>query len=162
MKDLSGYRKPKQPLGSGTRWEQEFVQSAGVREVLVISTPHDTPRFEQLLGDGIGVGVVLQPDGNTEALCNEIAERHVVPAIAVAADADGPVVVDDAGHGDADAEAARIAQQMRVAAERIEAAASARSSAAGDPELQRRYGALRDEAGAALAELDRLIGTLGQ
>eukprot|EP01035_Chromulina_nebulosa_P054485 gene54485-74644_t len=25
---------------------------AGVREVLVISTPHDTPRFEHLLGDG--------------------------------------------------------------------------------------------------------------
>ena len=59
----------------------------------------------------------------------------------------------------------RISQALAridAAAERIEAAASARSSAAGDPELQRRYEALRDEAGAALAELDRLIGTLGQ
>ncbi|HEV7282066.1 MAG TPA: hypothetical protein VGN57_17825 [Pirellulaceae bacterium] len=33
VRDLSGYKKPKQPLGSGTRWEREFVQSAGVREV---------------------------------------------------------------------------------------------------------------------------------
>lgn len=33
VRDLSGYRKPKQPLGSGTRWERELVQSAGVREV---------------------------------------------------------------------------------------------------------------------------------
>ena len=26
---------------------------AGIKEVLVISTPHDRPRFEDLLGDGL-------------------------------------------------------------------------------------------------------------
>jgi hypothetical protein len=57
----------------------------------------------------------------------------------------------------------RIAQALAridAAADRIGAAASGRSSPAGDPELRRRYETLRSEAGAALAELDRLIGTL--
>ena len=32
---------------------------AGIREILIISTPHDTPRFEQLLGDGTRWGLRL-------------------------------------------------------------------------------------------------------
>jgi glucose-1-phosphate thymidylyltransferase len=32
---------------------------AGIREVLIISTPQDTPRYEQLLGDGSNLGMKL-------------------------------------------------------------------------------------------------------
>src|SRR5882724_10554848 len=33
---------------------------AGIRNILIISTPPDTPRFEQLLGDGSQFGLDLQ------------------------------------------------------------------------------------------------------
>ncbi|MDI6748198.1 MAG: glucose-1-phosphate thymidylyltransferase RfbA, partial [Rhodocyclaceae bacterium] len=46
---------------------------AGIRDILLISTPQDTPRFAQLLGDGTAWGINLQyavqaaPDGLAQA-----------------------------------------------------------------------------------------------
>jgi glucose-1-phosphate thymidylyltransferase len=36
-----------------------LLMLAGIRDILVISTPQDTPRIEQLLGDGSGLGLSL-------------------------------------------------------------------------------------------------------
>lgn len=49
------------------------LMQAGIREILIISTPSDTPRFEKLFGDGSHLGLKLQyqiqekPEGLAQA-----------------------------------------------------------------------------------------------
>lgn len=49
------------------------LMNAGIRDILIISTPNDTPRFQSLLGDGEQFGIHLtykiqeSPDGLAQA-----------------------------------------------------------------------------------------------
>ncbi|MBR0282676.1 MAG: NTP transferase domain-containing protein, partial [Oscillibacter sp.] len=54
-------------------YPMSVLMSAGIRDILIISTPQDTPRFHELFGDGARFGVKLSyavqpsPDGLAQA-----------------------------------------------------------------------------------------------
>ncbi|MBO4939971.1 MAG: glucose-1-phosphate thymidylyltransferase RfbA [Clostridia bacterium] len=54
-------------------YPMSVLMNAGIRDILIISTPQDTPRFQELFGDGNALGLRLQyavqpsPDGLAQA-----------------------------------------------------------------------------------------------
>lgn len=57
------------------------LMNAGIKDILIISTPQDTPRFKELLGDGKAIGLNLKyevqpsPDGLAQAFI--IGEKFI-------------------------------------------------------------------------------------
>lgn len=80
-------------------YPMSVLMNAGIRDILIISTPQDTPRFESLLGDGHQFGVNLtyavqpSPDG--------LAQAFVIGADFIGDDTVAMVLGDNifAGHG---------------------------------------------------------------
>ena len=75
------------------------LMNAGIRDILIISTPQDTPRFKELLGDGHQFGLTLSyaiqpsPDG--------LAQAFIIGADFIGNDTAAMVLGDNifAGHG---------------------------------------------------------------
>ena len=88
------------------------LMNAGIREILIISTPRDTPRFQELLGDGHQFGVELSyavqpsPDG--------LAQAFIIGAGFIGNDTAAMVLGDNifAGHG--------LKERLRTAVENAE------------------------------------------
>lgn len=70
---------------------------AGIRDILVISTPQDTPRFEQLLGDGARWGLNLSYAVQAEP--NGIAQAFIIGADFIGNDACALVLGDNIFYG---------------------------------------------------------------
>ncbi len=80
-------------------YPMSVLMNAGIRDILIISTPQDTPRFKELLGDGHQLGIHLSyavqpsPDG--------LAQAFIIGADFIGDDAVAMVLGDNifSGHG---------------------------------------------------------------
>ena len=80
-------------------YPMSVLMNAGIRDILIISTPEDTPRFETLFGDGSQFGLSLSyavqpsPDG--------LAQAFIIGADFIGGDSVAMVLGDNifAGHG---------------------------------------------------------------
>ena len=93
-------------------YPMSVLMSAGIRDILIISTPQDTPRFRELLGDGGQFGVKLSyavqpsPDG--------LAQAFLIGADFIGGEPTAMILGDNifAGHG--------LRKRLRAAVENAE------------------------------------------
>lgn len=91
-----------------------ILMEAGIKEILIISTPEDTPRFEELLGDGSQFGITLEykvqpsPDG--------LAQAFLLGEEFIAGDSCAMILGDNIFHGNG------LSKRLRKAANKSDGA----------------------------------------
>jgi len=71
--------------------------NAGINEILIISTPHDLPRFEQLLGDGSQIGCRFTYKAQEEP--RGLADAYIVGADFIGSDKVAMILGDNIFYG---------------------------------------------------------------
>ena len=112
---------------------------AGIREILIISTPTDLPRFEALLGDGSAFGITLSYA--EQAAPNGLAEAFIIGREFVGADPVALVLGDNIFYG------AGLGEIVRAAAAQ-QGGATVFAYAVEDPE---RYGVVEYDPATGIA-----------
>lgn len=74
------------------------LMQAGIKDILIISTPHDLPNFEKLLGDGARIGCNFSYA--EQAIPNGLAQAFVIGEKFIGNDAVALILGDNIFHGD--------------------------------------------------------------
>jgi len=119
---------------------------AGIRDILVISTPQDTPRFEQLLGDGARWGLHLSYAVQPEP--GGLAQAFIIGRDFVGTDSSCLILGDNIFYGH------DLAQQVQRAAGQTKAPASGATVFAYPVHDPERYGVVEFDAGGRAISLE--------
>lgn len=95
-------------------YPMSVLMNAGIKEILIISTPDDTPRFKDLLGDGSQFGITL--DYKVQPSPDGLAQAFILGEEFIGTDSCAMILGDNIFHGHG------LTKRLRAAAEKKDGA----------------------------------------